>query len=383
MLLRNDLEEREVSTLAPYAMKSKFTRGRKHKEEEHFARTCFQRDRDRIVHSNAFRKLEYKTQVFVNHEGDYYRTRLTHTMEVSQIARTLSRILCLNEDLTEAIALAHDLGHTPFGHAGERVLNELTKNLGGFEHNRHGLRVVDILEERYPDFQGLNLTWEVREGIVKHTSYHDLPVKYEFNPKECPTMEAQVVDIADEIAYNNHDLDDGLASGLITEKELQNVELWNTLCKKVIEKYPTLSEDKRKYHIIKSIINEQVSDVVNETEKRIKKYKIKNIDQIKKIKENIVFYSLEMKNKNIELKNFLVAHLYNHYRVVRMTIKAQRFMRSLFEVYISHTEQLPYTVQEKLKTEITEQVVTDYIAGMTDRYALEEYKKLFDPYEKV
>ncbi|MBI4651384.1 deoxyguanosinetriphosphate triphosphohydrolase [Candidatus Desantisbacteria bacterium] len=383
MLLRKSFEEREIAFLAPYAMTSRFSRGRKYPEAEHKARSSFQRDRDRIVHCNAFRKLEYKTQVFVNHEGDYYRTRLTHTMEVSQIARTISRILRINEDLTEAIALAHDLGHTPFGHAGERELNELTQNEGGFEHNRQSLRVVDVLEERYPDFPGLNLCWEVREGIIKHTSYHDSPLSFEFDSLECPTLEAQVVDIADEIAYNNHDLDDGLASGLITEKQLEELELWKIFYNEITKKYPELSVEKRKYQIIKLIINALVEDVAAETEKNIKKYKIKTLDGIRKHKENVVSYSSGMKKKNIELKNFLVSNLYNHYRVVRMTVKAQRFIRSLFEIYKSQPAQLPFRVQNKLKKESPTQVILDYIAGMTDRYALEEYKKLFDPYEKV
>ncbi len=383
MLLRTKLEEREMVNLAPYAMRSKLSKGRKHKEEEHIGRSSFQRDRDRIIHSSAFRKLEYKTQVFVNHEGDYYRTRLTHTIEVAQIARTLSRMLYLNEDLTEAIALAHDLGHTPFGHAGERTLNELTKNEGGFEHNRQSLRVVDILEERYPDFSGLNLTWEVREGIIKHTSYHDSPSTSEFSPDERPTMEAQVVDISDEIAYNNHDMDDGLTSGLITEKQLMELELWNFFYKKVIEKYPKIDEEKRKYQIIKSIINAQVKDVVAQTEINIKKYKIKSYEQVRNQSENMIAYSTSMKKKNDELKKFLITFLYNHYHVVRMTVKAQRFICALFEQYLSNTEQLPYDVQKKIINDSATQAIVDYIAGMTDRYALEEYKKLFDPYEKV
>ncbi|MBI5207303.1 MAG: deoxyguanosinetriphosphate triphosphohydrolase [Candidatus Firestonebacteria bacterium] len=383
MLLRKELEEREANLLAPYAMTSRLSRGRKFKEEEHIARSAFQRDRDRIIHCNAFRKLEYKTQVFVNHEGDYYRTRLTHTMEVAQIARTISRILHLNEDLTEAIGLAHDLGHTPFGHAGERTLNELTKDKGGFEHNRQSLRVVEVLEERYPDFPGLNLSWEVREGIIKHTSYHDSPSTRDFNPFERPTLEAQVVDISDEIAYNNHDLDDGLMSGLITEEDLQELELWNFFYKKIYKKYPGLSKETRKYQIIKSIINTQVSDVVQETEKNINKYHIKNIKQIRQVKENIVNYSPQMKKKNTLLKKFLVENLYNHYRVVRMTRKAQRFIQALFETYINYPDQLPFNIQDKLKSESLNQTVLDYIAGMTDRYVLEEYKKLFDPYEKV
>jgi len=252
MLNREELEANEQKFLAPYGVKSNQSRGRRYKEREHSFRSLFQRDRDRIIHSTAFRRLEYKTQVFVNHEGDYYRTRLTHTIEVNQIARTIARALRLNEDLTEAIALAHDLGHTPFGHAGEKILSELMKDSGGFEHNRQGLRVVDKLEKKYRKFDGLNLTYEVREGIIKHHTPYDLPEYQEFNPAEFPTLECQVVSLADEIAYTSHDLDDGLKAGLIGENDLREIKLWFSIYKKIPE---NISNEEKIYKTIRSLIN--------------------------------------------------------------------------------------------------------------------------------
>ena len=270
MLNQKEIKELEGAYLAPYAMKSSNSRGRVYKETEHPYRSCYQRDRDRIIHSAAFRRLEYKTQVFVNHEGDYYRTRLTHTIEVAQIARTISSSLRLNADLTEAIALAHDLGHTPFGHSGEEALNELMAKHGGFNHNLQGLRVVDYLEERYPDFPGINLSWEVREGIVKHSSAFDIAVKIkELAPKESPTLETQVVDIADEIAYDNHDLDDGLTSGLIKERDLENLPIWNKINKNILQKYAKIDRHKKQYLAIRSLIDLQVTDLIRETENNI------------------------------------------------------------------------------------------------------------------
>ena len=267
----NQIRIIEDKILAPYAMKSYQTRGRLHKESEHPYRSIYQRDRDRIIHSAAFRKLEYKTQVFVIYEGDSYRTRITHTLEVAQIARTIASALGLNVDLAEAIALAHDLGHTPFGHAGEEILNELMHNDGGFNHNAQGLRVVDILEEKYPDFPGLNLSWEVREGIIKHSSSFDQAVKLrEFNPQEQPTMEAQIVDIADEIAYDNHDLDDGLTSGLLSEQDLLELPLWRRISDDINKRFKKIDDNKRRYQIIKSLINIQVTDSITTTEAKLK-----------------------------------------------------------------------------------------------------------------
>lgn len=384
MLNQKEIKKYEDISLAPYAMKSYNTQGRFYKEAEHSYRSCYQRDRDRIVHCAAFRRLEYKTQVFVNHEGDYYRTRLTHTLEVAQIARTIASALRLNVDLTEAVALAHDLGHTPFGHSGEEALNELMAKFGGFNHNLQGLRVVDYLEERYPNFPGLNLTWEVREGIVKHSSAFDRVVKIkEFPSKQLPSLETQIVDIADEIAYDNHDLDDGLTSGLIKESDLENLPIWNNINKSIAKIYTKIDKDKRKYLIIRSLIDLQVTDLIQETERNIKKFKLKSYMDVKKMDKKIVSFSKHMLAKRKPLRSFLMDRLYHHYRVMRMSIKAKRFIQELFKVYIDKPQQLPTETQKRISTDGVRRVVCDYIAGMTDRYALDEYKKLFNPYEKV
>jgi len=380
----NKIKEFEDKFLAPYAMKSCNSRGRVYKEEEHPYRLCYQRDRDRIIHSAAFRRLEYKTQVFVNHEGDYYRTRLTHSIEVSQIARTIAATLGLNMDLTEAIALAHDLGHTPFGHSGEEALNELMRSYGGFNHNLQGLRVVDCLEERYPDFPGLNLSWEVREGIVKHSSSFDVAGRIkEFFPQRAPTLETQAVDVADEIAYDNHDLDDGLTSGLIKEKDLENFEIWEKINRKIDQKYAKIEPALRKYLIIRSLIDLQVTDLIQETRHNIARFKVKKYADVGKRRERIVDFSREVKVLRKPLRQFLMQRLYHHYRVMRMSIKAKRFIRELFREYLRSPAQLPSEVQLKISRDGLRRVVCDYIAGMTDRYALDEYKKLFNPYEKV
>ncbi|OGX19200.1 MAG: deoxyguanosinetriphosphate triphosphohydrolase [Omnitrophica WOR_2 bacterium RBG_13_44_8b] len=384
MLNQKQIKEIEDFLLAPYAMKSCDTRGRVYKEEEHPYRSAYQRDRDRIIHSAAFRRLEYKTQVFVNHEGDYYRTRLTHTLEVSQIARTIASALRLNVDLTEAISLAHDLGHTPFGHSGEEALNELMVKFGGFNHNLQGLRVVDYLEDRYPDFPGLNLTWEVREGIVKHSSAFDSSGRVkELLPDEMPTMETQVVDIADEIAYDNHDLDDGLTSGVISESDLGALPIWKKVNKIISGRRAKIEPSKIKYLMIRSLINLQVTDLISETEKNITKLKLKSSSQVKKLPKKIVFFSKDMVSLRKPLREFLINKLYQHYRVMRMSAKAKRFIKELFRVYTEKPEQLPAEMQKKILKDGAWRVVCDYIAGMTDRYALDEYKKLFDPYEKV
>ena len=384
MLNQIKIKEFQDSALASYAMKSYESRGRVYKEQEHPYRSAYQRDRDRIIHSAAFRRLEYKTQVFVNHEGDYYRTRLTHTLEVAQIARTIAASLRLNVDLTEAISLAHDLGHTPFGHSGEEALNQLMVKFGGFNHNLQGLRVVDILEERYPDFPGLNLTWEVREGIVKHSSTFDKAVEIkELAPGELPTLETQIVDIADEIAYDNHDLDDGIASGLLKESDLEKLPIWNNICAKISKKYVKMDEERRRYLIIRSLIDLQVTDLIQEADRNINKLKIKSCLDVKKLHKKIVSFSKEMLNLRKPLREFLMQKLYHHYRVIRMSDKAKRFIQELFSVYIDKPEQLPTKIQKRIPIDGTRRVVCDYIAGMTDRYALDEYKKLFDPYEKV
>lgn len=374
----------EEMFLAPYAMRSSETAGRVHKEQEHPYRSAYQRDRDRIIHSAAFRRLEYKTQVFVNHEGDYYRTRLTHTIEVSQIARTIAAALGLNADLTEAIALGHDLGHTPFGHSGEDALDELMKDAGGFNHNLQGLRVVDYLEDRYPGFPGLNLTWEVREGIAKHTSAFDPRVHVKgFRSHEMPLLEMQVVDIADEIAYDNHDLDDGLTSGLLKESDLEELGLWSSISRNVCNTYADLSAEKRKYLIIRSLINSQVTDLISTTKELITRYKIKSYKDIRRIDKKIVTFSKNMVQLRKPVRAFLMSKLYLHYRVIRMSVKAHRFITELYNAYLNNPEQLPSDVQKRIKVDGKRRVVCDYIAGMTDRHALDEYKKLFDPYETV
>lgn len=379
-----NFKEFEDKFLAPFASKSYNSKGRLHKEKEHPYRSCYQRDRDRIVHSAAFRRLEYKTQVFVNHEGDYYRTRLTHTLEVAQIARTIAKALRLNPDLTEALALAHDLGHTPFGHSGEDALNELMAKFGGFNHNLQGLRVVDLLEERYPDFPGLNLTWEVREGIVKHSSAFDRASRLKgLAPDEAPTLETQIVDIADEIAYDNHDLDDGLTSGLLKEDDLQDLELWEKLCSQIPAKHRQVDSEIKKYIVIRSLINLQVTDLIEETRNRIYRKGIKSAQDVKNQKDKLASFSASMHQLRKPLRELLIRKMYNHYRVVRMSIKAKRFIQELFNFYIDKPQALPAGVQKKISQGDVRRAVCDYIAGMTDRYALDEYKKLFDPYEKV
>jgi len=384
MLKKKQLKDIEDLVLAPYAMKSNCSRGRVHPEKEHPYRSVYQRDRDRIVHSAAFRQLEYKTQVFVNHEGDYYRTRLTHTIEVAQIARTIASVLHLNIDLVEAIALAHDLGHTAFGHSGEDALNELMARHGGFNHNAQGLRVVDYLEEKYPDFPGINLTWEVREGIAKHSTAFDIGSRLKgLAPEESPTLETQVVDIADEIAYDNHDLDDGLASGLLKDEDLDKLAIWRDLNRGISQKYKSLSAEKRRYLIIRSLIDLQVTDLIQETQKNILKLKLKSYKDAKKIGKKIVTFSQNMLELRKPLRRFLMERLYNHYRVVRMSSKAKHFIQELFKVYLGNPKQLPEKIQERVAHDGVRRAVCDYIAGMTDRYALDEYKKLFDPYEKV
>jgi dGTPase len=381
---RKIFSELEDKLFAPYAMRSYNTRGRVYNEEEHAYRTAYQRDRDRVIHCAAFRRLEYKTQVFVNHEGDYYRTRLTHTLEVAQIARTIAYALKLNIDLTEAIALAHDLGHTPFGHSGEEALGELMARHGGFNHNLQSLRVVDLLEEKYPDFPGLNLTWEVREGIVKHSSVFDKAGTFrDLAPKERPTLEAQIVDIADEIAYDNHDLDDGITSGLINQSELEGLKIWGNIYQGIKRRYPQKNPEIIKYLIINSLINLQVTDLIREIETRIRTLKIKSVSDIKKLDKKVASFSNEMQQLRRPLRAFLMDRLYRHYRVIRMSEKAKHFIKQLFQVYINKPQELPAHIQKNIRGTGVRRVVCDYIAGMTDRYALDEYKKLFDPYEKV
>jgi dGTPase len=382
---RQALEEREAAGLASYAMASRASRGRRHPEPEHPFRMVFQRDRDRIIHSSAFRRLEYKTQVFVNHEGDYYRTRLTHTMEAAQVTRTLARALGLNEDLAEAVALAHDLGHTPFGHAGERTLDRLMQPHGGFEHNGQSLRIVETLEERYPRFRGLNLSWEVREGIVKHSTRYDRPQVAEYDASLAPCLEAQIVDFADEIAYSAHDVDDGLKSGMLDPDDLATVPLWADAQRAVVADAPGASVVVLRYQAVRRLIDWMASDLVETLLARIADEHIDSLAAVRAVKPRLVEFSADMTVRQRELKTFLYERLYTHHRVTRMTQKADRIMSALFEVYMQEPRQLPPHVLERGAEhgETVARVVADYIAGMTDRFALEEYKKLFDPYERV
>ncbi len=384
MKKRSFFEQREDESLAPYAMRSWDSRGRAYTEAEHRFRMAFQRDRDRIIHSTAFRRLEYKTQVFVNHEGDYYRTRLTHTMETAQITRTIARALGLNQDLAEAIALAHDLGHTPFGHAGEGVLAELMKDYGGFEHNSQSLRIVEVLEERYPGFPGLNLTYEVREGIVKHSTSYDRPRASAFNPEEAPLLEAQIVDFADEIAYNCHDIDDGLQSGMLTRDDLAGVELWQEHFDNVSRDFPAASFSIRRYQAVRRILNALVTDLIVTIERRIEEKNVDSVAAVRRFQPRIAGFSPSMEAAARQLKDRLMERLYQHQRVRRMAAKARRVMTGIFRAYMEDPQQMPpHVVARASKETPMPRVIADYIAGMTDRFALEEYAKLYDPTERV
>jgi len=385
LLHREDLEEREEQWLASYAMKSHNTRGRQHQESEDPFRTVYRRDRDRIVHSAAFRRLEYKTQVFVNHEGDYYRTRLTHSIEVAQVAVSIARVLRLNEDLVEVVSLAHDIGHPPFGHAGEDVLRDLMQGNGGFDHNIQGLRIVDLLEARYPSFPGLNLSWEVRESINKHRTPYDQPgLPPSLDPSRSPLLETQVADVADEIAYDNHDLDDGLTSGILKEEVLDEIELWQQARSTVEAAGLSMKPEIRKYQIIRTLIDIQITDLIQATNQRLNNQKIESVDDVRSNPDRLIAFSDKIKQLRKPLKRVLWQQLYHHYRVTRMADKARRFINELFKLYLNKPEQLPNTTRARIEGgEEPYRVVCDYIAGMTDRYCLEEYKKLFDPHVRV
>jgi dGTPase len=376
--------------LAPYASRPEDSRGRVFAEPGPQFRSEYQRDRDRIVHSSAFRRLEYKTQVFVNHEGDMFRTRLTHSIEVAQIGRSIARALQLNEDLTEAIALAHDLGHTPFGHAGQDVLNACMRDYGGFEHNLQSLRVVDELEEKYAEFHGLNLTFETREGILKHCNLEkaaELAALGErFLNKTQPGLEAQLANLADEIAYNNHDVDDGLRAGLITVEQLCGIDLFRRQYDVVKQRYPDIGGRRMVHEIIRRMINDQVSDLVNHSRENLHQHQPQNSDAVRALSEPMIGFSSEMTELNLQLKQFLRRQLYKHYRVQRMSSKAGRVIRNLFNAFMDETAMLPPEQLQQCKLLEAEQgeqgrarAVADYIAGMTDRYAIIEHDRIFDP----
>lgn len=370
--------------LADYACRSAQSRGRAIKEQNSTSRTEFQRDRDRIIHSSAFRRLEYKTQVFVNHEGDLFRTRLTHTLEVAQIGRTTASLLKINPDLTEAMALAHDLGHTPFGHAGQTALNRCMQDWGGFEHNLQSLRIVDLLEEQYPTFDGLNLTWETREGILKHCSRENAlrlgALGERFLKGEQPSLEAQLVNIADAIAYSTHDIDDGLRVGYLDAAGLESsVPLYERFAKEVRAEYPNIAERRVQKEIVRRIIGCMVDDLVTQSQKNIDKASPKSVDEVRALSEPLVSFSEDMLQQVRGLKSYLMDNLYRHYKVLRVTNKSAKLIKDLFDAFYAHPELLPPAYQKKVKEQGAPRVIADYIAGMTDRYAQLEYSRVLDP----
>ncbi|HLG43079.1 MAG TPA: deoxyguanosinetriphosphate triphosphohydrolase [Planctomycetota bacterium] len=381
MIRRTDLEEREERTLAPFAAKSGRTLGRQFQEPPHAYRTAFQRDRDRVVHSSAFRRLMHKTQVYIEHEGDYFRTRLTHSMEACQIGRTIARALNLNEDLAETLALVHDLGHPPFGHAGEDALAECMKGHGGFEHNLHGLRIADLLEQRYPDFPGLNLTWEVRESIVKHSVKPSMPAQ--FRPEWSPLLECQVVDLSDTIAYVSHDVDDAVKAGLVSTEQLRENAIWSEAIESVLARHADLRGELLSRQAVKLLIERLATDLIEHTSSRLECLKIRSLEDVRSASERAVDFSPPMREKVNQLYRFLTSNVYRHYRVTRMAEKGKRFLRDLFQTYTRRPEQLPPQFQRWAEHEGVERSVCDYLAGMTDRYAQEEVRRLFYPFEPL
>ena len=375
---RQQLEEYESQTLASYAVHSKDSKGRLHPEEEADFRPRFQRDRERILHTTAFRRLEYKTQVFINHEGDYYRTRLTHTLEVAQIGRSIARSLGLNEDLIETICLAHDLGHPPFGHSGENALARLMKDFGGFNHNSQSLRIVTVLEARYPDFPGLNLSWEVLEGMVKHETDYDIAEAKQFNPELRGHLEAQIANLADDLAYTSHDLDDGLRSGMITPNQLDGIALWEIINESIGRRRSETLDSISRHQIIRRLINFEVTDLIQSTDRYLRRSNVKTALDVQKLPFNVAGFSEDMYRRNRELKDFLFSNLYRHYRVVRMAAKSEIIVTELFNIYQANPKTLPTEVQEFIPERGLERTICDYIAGMTDRFAIDEYKRLFD-----
>ena len=375
-----------AAPLAPCAVSEATSRGRAYDEEEPAYRSAFQRDRDRIIHSAAFRRLEYKTQVFVNHEGDMFRTRLTHSIEVAQISRTIARALGLNEDLVEAVALAHDLGHTPFGHAGQDALNACMRDHGGFEHNLQSLRVVEVLEERYADFPGLNLTYETREGILKHCSRANArrigPLGERFLDGGQPSLEAQVANLADEIAYNNHDVDDGLRAGLLDVETLIAVEIFRERYEAVRARWPALAGRRIVHETIRAMINRQATDLLEASRAAIEAARPRSVDEVRGHNAPLIRFSAPMSEQHLELKRLLRQRLYHHYRVHRMSMKAQRIVKALFGVFFDDPRSLPHDVQRRIEEQggsgpERARVVADYVAGMTDRFAIAEYRRLF------
>jgi len=375
---RDELEQVERQVLAPYAQFSADTRGRRHREDPPEWRTQYQRDRDRVIHSRAFRRLEYKTQVFLNGTGDHLRTRLTHSIEVAAISRNIARALRLNEDLTETIALAHDLGHSPFGHRGETGLNRLMKGHGGFEHNRQSLRIVEELEQKYPSFAGLNLSWEVREGLAKHHTAYDHPGKRIGFEARQPSLEAQIANLADEITYYSHDLDDGLDSDLLSEKELRkNVNLWRYASRQVEREYGSPPDESRRYFIIRCIIDLQVKDVVQSTEKHLRRSGVQSADEVRQEARALVQYSADRRKQNLQLRKYLYQNLYFNPVVHEPNMRAVRMLEHLFRHYLEHPRELGALSRKRIKRDGLHRAACDYLAGMTDRYAMEDYQRLF------
>lgn len=374
---------RERSSLAPYAMRAELSRGRRHTEDGHPYRSVYQRDRDRIVHSTAFRRLMYKTQVLVTQTNDHQRTRLTHTLEVAQISRTIARQLGLNEDLTEAMALAHDLGHPPFGHAGESMLNTCMAGHGGFEHNRHGLRIVELLEYRYPDFSGLNLSMEVLESLAMHSKSQEAPEIREFRLLGQPLLEAQVVDAADSLAYDAHDVDDALSLGLIAPEDLAGVAFWQKATERVQAKHPGVGGLQFQPAVIRALIDWQVSDLLAHTRQRLRDERIGSIDDVRHSGTLLAEPSPEVRQLKAELEGCLHERVYKHPRVTRLAVKGQRFLQLLFAEFCRVPHLLPPRYYQRTQHEVPERVVCDYLAGMTDRFAQDEYLRLFQPYADV
>jgi dGTPase len=379
----SDWLDREDEVLAPYAMRTRQSRGRRHPEELHPFRTLYQRDRDRIVHSTAFRRLMHKTQVLVTQTNDHHRTRLTHTLEVAQISRTIARQLGLNEDLTEAIALAHDLGHPPFGHAGEEALNDCMKEHGGFEHNRHGLRILEILEYRYADFPGLNLSWEVRQAQAQHSKCPAAPEIREYLHDGQPLLEAQVVDAADSLAYDTHDIDDALSVGLITLGDLEGVEFWQQAVERVRRRPHATGPEQFQPTVVRAMIDWQVSDLLENTRQQLRQHRIRTVADVRSIREILVRPGDEVRRLKLDLERFLHSRVYRHYRVLRMAAKGQRFLYQLFHEFCRLPEQLPQRYRRRIPDHGKERTVCDYLAGMTDRYAQDEFLRLFQPYTSV
>src|SRR6516165_2956724 len=378
-----DWLDREDEVLAPYAMHTRQSRGRRHPEPPHPFRTLYQRDRDRVIHSTAFRRLMHKTQVLVTQINDHHRTRLTHTLEVAQISRTVARQLGLNEDLTEALALAHDLGHPPFGHAGEAALDECLRGHGGFEHNRHGLRIVELLEYRYPDFPGLNLSREVLEAMAQHSGRRDAPEVAAYLDGGRPLLEAQVVDAADSLAYDAHDVDDAFGAGLISAEDLREVEFWRLAVEHVERRHGRLGPLQFEPTVVRALIDWQVTDLLEQTRKQLRQERIGSVADVRAAGKVLVAPGPEMRALKAGLEAFLHQRVYQHHRVMRMAVKGSRFLRQLFEEYCRHPAQLPGRYARRIGEAPPQRVVCDYLAGMTDRYAQDEYLRLFQPYTPV